>query len=241
MTYAAAPGILVSMRALPGRDSRAKADAAPAAVTRSSTHADQRRRILRAVGELVGERGYGDVTVELIVKRAHVSFKTFYKHYPGKEECLLDLCETAFELAEKKIRGRLAEEPGPWPDQVLLALRTLVDLIVADPVVARAVIVESPTVGPQIAARYEEATRALVPLFRVGRRFNPRGSELPETIEDTLAGSIFWSAYQRLIVGEAEQLADSLPVLGELVLRTYLGQAEASRIARAAEPQPALA
>jgi AcrR family transcriptional regulator len=235
--------MLMSMRALPGRQSRSNLDAPPASVTRSSAHADQRRRILRAVGELVGERGYGDVTVELIVKRARVSFKTFYKHYPGKEECLLDLCESAFDSTEKAIRQRLAAEPAPWPDQVVLALRTLVELIVAQPVMARAIIVESPTVGPAITERYEQATKALVPLFRAGRQFNPRGAELPETIEDTLAGSIFWSAYQRLMVGEAEQLPAALPVLLELVLRTYLGQAEASRIARAEDSdlQPALA
>ena len=59
-----------------------------------------------------------------------------------------------------------------------------------------------------------------------------------------LAGSVFRTAYQRLIVGEADELAAYLPVLLELVLRTYLGQAEASRIARAKTPsarQPALA
>jgi AcrR family transcriptional regulator len=226
-------GMLVSMRALPGRELRSSPRSSPATVTRSSAHADQQRRILRSVGELVGERGYGDVTVELIVKRAHVSFKTFYKHYAGKEECLLDLCESAFDGTERTIRERLAAEAAPWPDQVALVLRTLIDLIIAQPILARAVIVESPTVGPAITERYEQATRALVPLFRAGRQLNPRGAELPETIEETLSGSVFWSAYQRLMVGEADRLHDSLPVLLELVLRTYLGQAEASRIARA--------
>src|SRR5690349_24077072 len=142
--------MLVFMRALPGRQSRAKLDAPPASITRANTHEDQRRRILGAIGELVGERGYGDVTVELIVKRARVSFKTFYKHYPGKEECLRDLCESCFDFAEGKIRERLAAEPGPWPDKVMLALSTLFELIVANPVVSRAVIVESPTVSPAI-------------------------------------------------------------------------------------------
>jgi AcrR family transcriptional regulator len=235
--------MLMFMRALPGRASRASLDAPPASVTRSSAHADQRRRILRAVGELVAERGYSDVTVELIVKRAHCSFKTFYKHFASKEECFVALFETALTTTEKTIRERLAAEPGPWSDQVVLALRTLIEQILAEPVIARAVIVESPTVGPAITERYEQATKALVPLFRAGRELNPRGAELPATIEDTLAGSVFWSAYQRLIVGQAEELADYLPVLLELVLRTYLGQAEASRIARAENPapQPALA
>jgi hypothetical protein len=80
--------------------------------------------------------------------------------------------------------------------------------------------------------RYERAIKAFVPLFREGRELNPRGTELPATIEVTLSGSVLWSAYQRLIVGEAELLPDLLPELTELVLRTYLGQAEAARIAR---------
>ncbi|HEX3734984.1 MAG TPA: TetR/AcrR family transcriptional regulator, partial [Solirubrobacterales bacterium] len=127
-------------------------------MTRLSAHADQRRRILRAVGELVGERGYSDVTVELIVKRAHVSFKTFYKHYPGKEECLLAFCERAYDSAETAIRQRLANEPDSWSDQVVTAITCLFDLIGAEPVISRAVIVESPTVGPALRERYERAS-----------------------------------------------------------------------------------
>lgn len=229
------------MQALPGRQSRVTPDAPPAPVTRTSAHADQRRRILRAVGELVAERGYSDVTVELIVKRARCSFKTFYKHFSGKEECFIALFETAFSATERTIRERLAQEPGPWADHVALALRTWIEQIVAEPLIARAVIVDSPIVGPAITDRYEQGTKAFVPLFRAGRDLNPRGSDLPVTIEDTLAGSVFWSVYQRLVVGEAEQLPELLPELIEVVLRTYLGQAEASRVARAEAPQPALA
>jgi len=191
----------------------------------------------------MAERGYADVSVELIVKRAHVSYKTFYRHFGSKEECFVALFESALDGTEKKIRARLDAEPVPWAEQVALVLRTLIDAIVADPVIARAVIVEAPSVGPAVAERYQQATKALVPLFRAGRELNPRGAELPETLEDTLAGSVFWSAYQRLVVGEVEQLDAYLPVLLELVLRAYLGPEEASRIARADAPtrQPALA
>jgi AcrR family transcriptional regulator len=231
------------MQALPGRAARATPDAPPVSVTRAGAHADQRRRILRAIAELVAEHGYSEVTVELIVKRARCSYKTFYKHFAGKEECFIALFETAVSTAEEEVRGRLAAEPLAWSDQVVLALRTLVDLILAEPAVARAVIVESLTVGPTITERYERATKALVPLFRSGRELNPRGAELPETIEDTLAGSVFWSAYERLVVDEADALPDYVPVLAELVLRTYLGPVDAARIVRSEVPhrEPALA
>jgi AcrR family transcriptional regulator len=221
------------MRPLPGSDSRVGGDAPPAPVTRASAHADQRRRILRSISELVAKRGYPGVTVELVVKRAHVSYKTFYKHFSGKEDCFLALFDAAVAATERTIRERLDAEPLPWAEQVALALGIWIDRILADPLLARAVIVEAPTVGPAITPRYEDAVKAFVPLFRAGRELNPRGADLPSTIEETLAGSVFWSAYQRLIVGEAERLPELLPEVTELVLRTYLGQDEAARIARA--------
>jgi AcrR family transcriptional regulator len=233
----------MSMRALPGRASRANLDVPAATVTRSNAHADQRRRILRAIGELVAERGYAEVTVEQIVKRAHVSYKTFYKHHRSKEGCFLDLFDIAFADTEKKIGERLDAAPRSWPEQVVIALRTLFEEISAEPMISRAVIVETPMVGPAVLERYESAMTALAPLFRAGRDLHPRGAELPATIEETLSGTVFWAAYQRLAVGEAEELKAHLPVLLELVLRTYLDPAEASRISRAEtrDGQPALA
>lgn len=235
--------MLMFMRALPGRASRVTPDAPPTSVTRTGAHADQRRRILRAVGELAAERGYADVTVEQIVKRAHVSFKTFYKHYAGKEDCFLALFDAASTNTERTIRRRLDAEPRPWAEQVILALGTFIEEIVAAPVIARAVIVEPLAVGPAVAARYEQSLMAFAPLFQAGRELNPRGKELPETIEGILAGAVIWSAYERLIVGRADELTAYLPVLLDLVLRTYLGPTEAARIARsiASAPQPALA
>ena len=235
--------MLMFMQPLPGRAERVTPEAPPASVTRTNAGADQRRRFLRAVAELVAERGYPDLTVELIVKRAQASNKTFYKHFAGKEECFIALFESSFAETERAIRERLAAEPAPWPEQVVLALRTLVERICADPITARAVIVESPSVGPAIAARYEQASKALVPLFAAGREQNPRGAELPATIEETLSGAVFWAAFERLVIGAPQELAAYLPVLIELVLRPYLGPAEAARLARAEAPagEPALA
>jgi AcrR family transcriptional regulator len=201
-------------------------------VTRESAHADQRRRILRSIGELVAKRGYADVTVELVVKRAHVSYKTFYKHFYGKEDCFIALFDSTVRDAERRIARGLETGADSWAERVVLALTIWIDGIVADPLIARSVIVEAPTAGPAMRERYERATKAFVPLFRAGRELNPRGAELPQTLEDTLSGSVFWSAYQRLVIGEAERLPEIMAGVIELVLRTYLGQAEAARIAR---------
>lgn len=222
------------MRALPGRDSRASLDDAPARVTRDSVKQDQRSRILRATGELVAKRGYNAVTVELIVKRARVSFKTFYKHFPNKEACFLELFDMVMAQTREEIEAALAAEAdSPWPQQVAVALRTLFAAFLADPLIARASIVEAPTVGPIIIERYEKAMTGLSPLLSRGREIaSARHEELPETLEDTLAGGVLWSAYQRLIVGEAERMEALLPEAIEFVLRPYLGEQEAARWAQ---------
>jgi len=205
----------------------------PAAVTRGSAAVAQRHRILRATGELIAKRGYNDVTVELIVKRARVSFKTFYKHFSGKEECFLELFDTGVELTDRRVREALAAEPeAPWPRQVTIALRTFTKVITADPIIARACIVEAPTAGPLILDRYVWASSAFVPLFRAGRELSPHGDKLPVTLEETLAGSVLWSVYQRLIVGEVERIEQLLPEVIELVLRPYVGERKAAIVAR---------
>lgn len=224
------------MRALPGRDSRSRATA-PADVTRESAKADQRRRILRATGELVAERGYDSVKVELIVKRARVSYKTFYSHFAGKEECFIELFDETMVQTRAGIEAALAREAGaPWPRQVAAALGALFDVLLSDPLTARASIVEAPTVGPSIIERYERAMSDLSPLLRQGRELSPYKDELPETLEDTLAGGVLWSAYQRLIVGQDEGIESLLPDAIEFVLRPYLGEEEAARWAKSAAP-----
>lgn len=218
------------MRALPGRDLRARSDDPPAQVTRDSVKADQRQRILRATGELVAEHGYNAVTIELIVKRARVSYKTFYSHFANKEECFLELFDEVMAQTRAAVEAAIAaESEAPWPQQVAAALRVLFGTFVADPLIARASVVEAPTVGPIIIERYERAMTFLSPLLRQGREYGSGGGELPDTLEDTLAGGVLWSAYQRLIVGEADRIEALLPEAIEFVLRPYIGEVEAAK------------
>lgn len=225
------------MRALPGRASRTLLGET-ATVTRGSTKVDQRERILAATGELVAKRGYKAVTVELIVKRARVSFKTFYSHFPNKEACFLELFDSATARARKQVETALAADPDAvWPQQVITAVRVLSESVLGNRLIARAVIVEAPTVGPVISERYQRTMNILAPLLRGGREFAPQSGALPETLEETLAGGVLWSAYQRVIAGEVERIEAMLPEAIEFLLRPYLGEAEAGRWARLSAEQ----
>lgn len=228
------------MRALPGRESRTALPESAQDLTRAKLDEEQRRRIRRATGELVAKRGYAGVTLELIVKRAKYSFKTFYKHYGNKEEAFADLFDHAMAAAEARIEEALAETELAWPEQVALAIRAFFESILADPIIARACLVEGPTAGPAILARYERIATAFVPILKRGRDYNPEARSLPQTIEDTLAGAVLWAAYQRLNLSEMDRIAELIPENIELVLRPYIGDAEAAKVAREAAAAPAL-
>ncbi len=223
--------MLPRMRALPGSASRTSSVDSASQLTRETAAEAQRRRIRRATAELVAKRGYTGVRIELIVKRARVSFKTFYKHYAGKEAAFIDVFERASAATEHRVRAALEDSEGGWPDRVAVALTAFFEAIIDEPLIARACLVEGPTAGPQILQHYEKVAKAFVPIFSQGREYNPEAGALPGTLEDTLAGAVLWSAYQRLNFSETDRIAELIPENIELVLRPYIGEAEASRVA----------
>ena len=217
------------MRVLPGQASRLAPGRQP--VTRSQAPADQRRRLLEATAELIAKRGYHGTTIELITRRAKVGYATFYKNFADKEECLMALFDAAGEVIRPRMREAFNSADGDWARGVASGLKVLFELVAENPATARACLVESLTAGPAAVARYEQALNDFDPLLRPGRSVHPGNAELPDTLEATLVGGVFWIAYQRLIVGEADKLIGLLPETIELVLTPYVGEAEAVKVA----------
>jgi AcrR family transcriptional regulator len=203
----------------------------PQPVSREASAADQRRRILGATAELMAKRGYQGTTTELIVRRAKVGYATFYKQFGDKEGALAALFDLAFDRGEEVVGRVFRETRGTWAQKVAVAIKALFEEVAANSTVARVCLVETLTAGPVMAARYEQALTSFEPMLRPGREFNPRGAELPQSLEKTLAGGVLWLAYQRLILGEAEKLLELVPEAVEFVLSPYVGEAEAVRAA----------
>jgi AcrR family transcriptional regulator len=221
------------VRALPGKASRQPPGPEP--VSRAASAADQCRRILEATADLVAEEGYASATIEQIVRRARVGYATFYKQFADKEEAFLALLDAAIERTLYVVEEAFDGESGPWPDKVGAGLGALLEIVAAHPNVARACFVEAPTAGPEAAARHEAALKRFEPLLRPGRELNPRGAELPESLESTLTGGVMWVINQRLIAGEEDQLRGLLPEALEFLLRPYVGEDVAAREAGQAE------
>lgn len=215
------------VRALPGKASRQPPGPEP--VGRDAAEQDQRRRILEATAAQVAEQGYQETTIETIVRRAKVGYKTFYKHYADKEAAFLALIDAGFEHAAARVEAAYEREEGPWPDRIGAALGALFEEVAAHPTAARVCLVDANAAGPEAAKRHERALKRLAPLIAPGRELNPRGDTLPASLEETLAGGIAWVLGQRLMAGEAEQLRGLLPETVEFILRPFVGEDEAAR------------
>jgi hypothetical protein len=90
--------------------------------------------------------------------------------------------------------------------------------------------VEALSAGPAAVEHYEKAQQAFVSLFKLGRDVSPRGTQLPDTLEEAIIGGVFWIVYQRLAVGEAAAIPELLPELIEFALTPYLGAETARRV-----------
>src|SRR6266542_2460766 len=55
----------------------------------------QRERLLRAMVECVGERGYAETTVPRVVAAARVSRSSFYAFFEDKTDCFIAACDEA--------------------------------------------------------------------------------------------------------------------------------------------------
>jgi AcrR family transcriptional regulator len=191
----------------------------------------QRARIVNALAEETVSRGYRAITVSDIVRRAGIARNTFYENFGSKEECFLAAQDLAVEEALRRVveAGAATES---WPARVDGGIAAFLGYVAEQPALARTCIVEALSAGEEARARYERSLQEFVPLFRIGRKSSPHGEELPETLEETIVGGVFWIVYQRIIAGETTEIERLRPDLVEFALTPYLGAEAAKAVVR---------
>lgn len=197
----------------------------------------QRARIIAALAAETVEKGYRAVTVADIVRRAGIARNTFYENFSSKEDCFLAASDYAVDEALRRVVDA-ASKVDSWPNRVGAGLAAFLHYVANEPELARTCIVEALSAGPAAVDRYERSIQSFVPLFRMGRKVSSKGEELPDTLEETIVGGVFWILYQRIIMGQAEQIEELLPELVEFSLTPYLGAETAKRAAAEASSMP---
>lgn len=182
----------------------------------------QRQRIIAAAATAFSDLGYRQVSVADIVKRAAVARGRFYEHFGSKEDCFFAFYDEATTAARDALEGACADPMDDFPERVRAGISALVSFIEEDRQRARACIVEGPAVGPSINDRFEHVIRDFAALLRLGRG-DTGGSELPETVEETVVGGLYWLLYFALLEERPKSLSKLRPQLVEFSLIPFIG------------------
>jgi AcrR family transcriptional regulator len=185
----------------------------------------KRRRMMDAIAELTADQGYEATKIADIVRRAAVARKTLYDNFDGKEDLFLSAIDAAMTEMRVVVEEACERTGGPPEEEIVAGLSALLDWIAEHPALARMCMVEAISATPSSARLYDAGMRDFVELLR---KKAPQGLDLPQTIEESLAGGVAWILQQQIRRGEAEQVGDLLPELSQFVLSPYLGVGKVS-------------
>jgi AcrR family transcriptional regulator len=188
----------------------------------------KRRRMMDAIAELTAEQGYEATKIADIVRRAAVARKTLYDNFDGKEDLFLSAVDAT--MSEIRVAVEEACERTDSPeDQVVGGLEALLEFIAEHPAATRMFMVESISATRSSARLYDAGMRDFVNLLRNSAL---DGTDLPQTIEESLVGGVAWILQQQIRRGEAERVGELLPELSQFVLSPYLGVGNVGATAR---------
>lgn len=201
------------------------------AVKRARSREAQRGRILAAMTEVVGTKGYAAARVADILECAELSVPVFYAHFEGKQECLL----AAFEVELKRITERVkvaVERKTTCASKAEIGLRALVESLAERPAAARTVMIEVRVSGNRGEKRHEEALSSLTHL--IGEPGNTGQGDGAHEVARMVAVGLADMIASEVGEGRAARLEEQLPQLVFTALAPYFGGERAAERAAAA-------
>jgi len=137
-------------------------------VDRTSKLEQQHRRLLDGLAASIRQKGLSRTQVSDIVGHARASRRTFYKHFPDKDSCLVELVHRSATTIIESVAAA-TESDAPLATQIDQAVDAYLSVLFGEPELTLAL--SSPAVGERIIrAQREELERfaeflvALTPL-----------------------------------------------------------------------------
>jgi AcrR family transcriptional regulator len=201
----------------------------PHGLTREQVQASQRQRILDAILDLVGERGYAAVTVADVTTTAGVSRTTFYEQFRNKQEAFLAAYD---EFGERFLADLAAVPARSTPAEVLsVAAERLVNWGRERPLACRAFLVEIHAVGAEglrhrdrVMKRAEERFELVA---RWVRRVDP-GLPVPPRLVGRAVVAASWELTAQAVRTPGDTTADSAEALTYIWLLGLTGRPQAA-------------
>lgn len=187
---------------------------------------NQRERLMAAVVECCALIGYQTMSVEDIICHAGVSRRTFYVNFRSKADAFASAYR---EMAERLLEAeeRAARKYPPSPEAVIAAMRAYLETLQAQPVLARACLIDIVTSGVdgvrqrnEVHRRFAEAIQAHIPQDQL------EGAPLP-MLAELVVGGIYELVAARVLEEGGENLDALLPDLAYVAVAPFFGHAVA--------------
>jgi AcrR family transcriptional regulator len=124
----------------------------------------ERERLLIAMAEVVGERGYRETRIAEVIATAQSCRASFDRHFADKEECFCAAHERLLERALEVV-GDSIDPERPWADRAGEALGVVIALCQQKPRLARAMVVAPKAAGAAGRRCEQEALRRFAELI----------------------------------------------------------------------------
>jgi AcrR family transcriptional regulator len=99
---------------------------------RDDVYEAQHARLLEGLAASIREKGLAQTQVTDIVGHARASRRTFYKHFPDKDSCFVELTDAMSMLLLERVDQAIDRE-APLAVQIDQAIDTYVDLLLGEP------------------------------------------------------------------------------------------------------------
>lgn len=173
-----------------------------------TVRASQRERLIRAMLEMVAERGYDATTVPEVVATARVSRNAFYEFFSDKTDCFLAACDEAAADLLHAVQA-FADEPD-WIETMRFAVRAYLRWWAQRDAFARAYFLGLPVAGERAIAQRERAYERFADNFadaaRRARAELPSLPPLPPLVPMLLVRAITEVVAAEIRLGRTERL-----------------------------------
>jgi AcrR family transcriptional regulator len=187
----------------------------------------QRVRMLRAALEIVGEVGYGGMSVARVTARAGISRRTFYDLFEDREHCFLAVFEWSVARVRAVAEDAAAGEPA-WRGRVRAGLAGLLAFLEEEPTIGSLLVVDALATGSRVLEARARVIVELIGVLDQGRGEGGNDLRPPELTAEAVVGAVLAVVHARLLERDRRPLLGLLnPLMGMIVL-PYLGQAAAS-------------
>jgi AcrR family transcriptional regulator len=198
---------------------------------RAAVLSSQRERLLRAMLELVSDRGYEATTVPQVVARARVSRNAFYELFQDKTACFLAACDR--NTGEILSRLYALDAEADWLQAVCVGTRTYLDWWSQRPAESIAYFVAMPSAGPRAVEQRDRSYRAFQKMFEqlgaLARIENASLAPLRPVVPRALVVTITELVSERVRRGQVDHLDRLIPDIIYLTVKLLADEAAAQR------------